>query len=286
MSSTVLANWRYECRNDELEALRWYLTGRLDVNVKLTYPLGNAVAIYELLRHLSTPPEYPDSLTGLVQTKPTLALALLNNPVVAEIVLSNGFREVPFYRLLPKTQAAIIRWISYTPSVYCEDIRALHARDVYQKQIERAQAMAAADSYVPAEIKCSPEVSVISFTIFHSHGLASVQRGFAQWLKANKHRFPKGGRAAAGLRQKDNPCYKLKDVAVARLLSLNKFDPDEANTWTEYNQPCDKDGKHFAWFRNKGENSRGPLFRNRRDWKRSLNRFEKSVANLIALAMA
>jgi hypothetical protein len=114
-----------------------------------------------------------------------------------------------------------------------------------------------------------------------------------EWLRGRDlnprpsgYEYPKGGRAAAGLREKNNPCYKLKDVAAARLLSLKGFDANEANTWTKDYQPCDKYGKPFAWFRNKGKNSLGPLFRNRRDRKRSLTRFEENVANLFALAIA
>ena len=45
--STVRVEWPGKSRRRELEAIRWYLTGRLDVDTKLDLSLGNAVADYE-----------------------------------------------------------------------------------------------------------------------------------------------------------------------------------------------------------------------------------------------
>jgi hypothetical protein len=49
--------WSYASRDDELEAVCWYLTGRLDSQTKLDSQLGAIVNIYEHLRHAVTLPD-------------------------------------------------------------------------------------------------------------------------------------------------------------------------------------------------------------------------------------
>ena len=43
--------WDYASRDFELEAIGWYLTGRLDSQTKLDSRLGAGVNAYEYLRH-------------------------------------------------------------------------------------------------------------------------------------------------------------------------------------------------------------------------------------------
>ena len=51
MSSSI-TKWSYTSRDGELEAIRWYLTGRLDQQTELDLEWGAAVNAYEHLRHV------------------------------------------------------------------------------------------------------------------------------------------------------------------------------------------------------------------------------------------
>ena len=46
-----MTKWSYASPDYELDAIRWYLTGRLDAETKLDSALGTAVNAYEYLRH-------------------------------------------------------------------------------------------------------------------------------------------------------------------------------------------------------------------------------------------
>ena len=56
MSGSII-KWSYASRADELEAIRWYLTGRLDQQTKLDLEWGAAVNAHEHLRHVVSLPE-------------------------------------------------------------------------------------------------------------------------------------------------------------------------------------------------------------------------------------
>jgi hypothetical protein len=130
LKTEVSVKWPYESRERELEAIRWYLTGRLDIDTKLDVSLGNAVAAYEYLRHVAGTPAFPN--WKQLQKDPEAALELYLKPDIARILLANRFPKAPFYRLSKKTQRQIKFWFSDDrgSAVRCQDIRVLHARGV------------------------------------------------------------------------------------------------------------------------------------------------------------
>jgi hypothetical protein len=144
--------------------------------------------------------------------------------------------------------------------------------------LELAKSIASAEDYVPAEIQCGADRSVVCFTILFGCEPEAARKGFEHWLEVNAHRFTKGGRAGAGRRAKENPTYRIKDLAAARLLALHHL---AANNWAKRNQPRDKDGKHFAWFGNKARNSRGTLIQVPREGRLLLVRFEQNVLDIL-----
>ena len=237
------------------------------------------MADYEYLRHVAAAPGSPN--WKQLQKDSEVALELYLRPEIGRILLANGFPKEPFYRLSKKTQRQIKFWFSHdmSPAIRCEDIRVLHRLGVFTQLAEQAEAIAAAGGYVPAEIQCGPDWGVVCFSFFSDCEPEAARRVFDQWLEVNAHRFKKAGRAGAGRRAKDNPLYRIKDLAAARLLALHDFDHTAMNNWTARNQPRDKDGKHFAWFGNKARNSRGPLIQVPREGRLLLARFEKTLHN-------
>jgi len=131
MRPRTTVQWQWRSLDDELRALGPYLTGRLDVDTKLNHSLANAVEVFEYLRHAAADPTFPN-WKERCREDPDLAALLDLCGGIGEIVLSEGFPELPFYRLPPERKAEIRCWVNGfdTSVARWEDFRDLHAQGI------------------------------------------------------------------------------------------------------------------------------------------------------------
>jgi hypothetical protein len=275
MKTLTTVHWHWESIDDEYRANRWYLTGRLDVDTKLDRSLANAVEVFEYLRHAAADPIFLN-WKERCQEDPDLAGLLNLCCGIGEIVLSEGFPKLPFFRLPPENKEEIRCWFGASAARW-EDFRDLHAQGI--NLIEFCDRIEEGED-IHAESEANEKEGVFHFMIPYSAGISAAQREFARLLQANRFRFPKG-RALAGARKKGNPLSRLKDLVCARLLALHDFKYKKVNNWVKYYCPCAKDGTKFPVFGKKRKNSGDPLFKATRDAHRALARFEKNLARFL-----
>ena len=199
MRPRTTVQWQWRSLDDELRALGPYLTGRLDVDTKLNHSLANAVEVFEYLRHAAADPTFPN-WKERCREDPDLAALLDLCGGIGEIVLSEGFPELPFYRLPPERKAEIRCWVNGfdTSVARWEDFRDLHAQGI--NLIDFSDRIEGSDD-IPAASEADEKEEVFHFTVPYSAGISAARREFARCLQANRNRFPKG-RALAGSRKK------------------------------------------------------------------------------------
>jgi hypothetical protein len=267
-SSLILDAWKYLSPDEELESSRWYLCARLNAQIKLDAgSLGNAVYCYERLRHAAT---------FLEAVQPDRDLLLSLNPAVGQIFLTEGFPERPFAMLAPEAQANIrccfeAEW----PAAMIEDAEVLQRRGVFNQFISLS-----AEPGIKAEVPLGPGAAAIVLSVFDDHGIDSVLRDTERLLRERAERFgARRGRELAGERKKENPLYRLKDLASARVFALLECDVRAANKWVRDNQPRDpKNNRRIPWFGQKSSRNKiQPLHRNQRDWEAAINRFSQNL---------
>jgi hypothetical protein len=264
-------NWKYASPGDELEAIRWYLTGRLDARTKIDAILGAAISAYEYLRHAIEHPAFP------------------KNPFSDAYALS-VFCKMPEFPRLPFSKISLADRNDFLFLFNTEQsaffpawILELADSGVLERFAQLALTSRERSARERAEVQIAPGKSVIAFQVNFGVGKAAVKRGFGRWLARHKARFGRESRAKAGARAKDNPCAKLKDLAAARLLALHDFNVEEASRWARAHQPRDSGGRSIPWFRSRyGSDPRSPLFKDLRDWRSSLHRFDRNVEALVA----
>jgi hypothetical protein len=276
-----LLKWDYASREDELEAIRWYLVGRLDVQTKLSSQLGAAVNAYEHLRHAVKFPTFQQSFR--VQLKLVgISIQLWTDPVTGRLLLAPEFPARPFTKLSPGSREAVLR--DFEPKLLAFYPTAIWELD-YWGVLKKLSELAKDDAEETAtgEVEVFSQVSVIPFTVDFLAGVTGAQQSFRRWIKENKHRFAeRDGRSLAGARAKNNPLGQLKDLAAARLLALHNFDPAQASRWAWENQPRDSQGRVIPWFKMRNAKTRktkeaSPVFEDLRDWNQTAKRFEKNL---------
>ncbi|MBV8278497.1 MAG: hypothetical protein JO170_25010 [Verrucomicrobia bacterium] len=269
--AVILDDWRYRSREEELEAARWYLCGRLSLQTRLdSGSFGNAVYSYEWLRHVAVLWKGP---------RADLDLATSLNPAISEIWRSEGFPDRPFPMLSADTQSKIKCWFEAEwPAAMIEDAQALQQRGVFEKFIKLA-----AEPGAKPEVPLGPGAVAIVLTLLDSEGIEAVLKSVERLLKERSgSSSSKRGRQSAGRRKSLNPLYKLKDLAGARVFALLGYDARAANQWAYDNQPRDpKTNRRIPWFDQKGPRTKSqPLHRNRRDWLLVINRFSQKLSSV------
>jgi hypothetical protein len=278
-----IIEWDYVSREDELEAVRWYMVGRLDVRTKLNPQLGASVNAHEHLRHA-------------VKFSTSQRSFRVHLKLVGETIQlwadSTGqlfcnvpeFPKLPFTKLPPDSRKAVL-W-QFEPGLlafYPTAAWKLEHWGVLKKLSELAKDWIDVEGPVIGEVEVFSQVSVIPFTVDFGASVTEAQRSFGRWIKENEYRFAeKEGRSLAGARAKNNPLGELKDLSVARLLALHKFDPVQASRWAWENQPRDSQGRIIPWFKMRNTDVRkskkaSPVFVDLRDWKQTVERFEKNL---------
>jgi hypothetical protein len=109
-----IIKWNYASRDDELEAIRWYLVGRLDPQTKLKSQLGTAVNAFEYLRHAIELPARGEFLQ--VPMKRTGARAWL----FADPETGRWLKTPEFPRLLSQSYLLTpekLSWTALTPNI-------------------------------------------------------------------------------------------------------------------------------------------------------------------------
>jgi hypothetical protein len=277
--SNPVVEWSYRSRDDELEAIRWYLTGHLDAQTKLDLEWGAAVNAYEHLRHVVKLPNRARSLQVPLKLIRTAWYFLAD--AKTELHLPQ-FPELPFGKLSPTSKNSVLRRFNGAeyPAFHPMDITEVHDWGVLEDLAKLYKASKRSEDTVVAEVEVSPQQSVIVCSIDFDAGPARAEHWFKRWIETNKHRFAKAGRSQAGTRAKNSPLIELKDLAVARLLALHSFNSNEASRWARSNQPRDSEGKKIPWFNKRSAKNGGAvsaLFKEHRDWNRAASRFEKNL---------
>ena len=245
MSGSII-KWSYVSRDDELEAIRWYLTGRLDQQTELDLKWGAAVNAYEHLRHVVNLPE----LGRFVQVPLKLIRTgvLLGTDVKTELKTPE-FPELPFTELSTTSKNAVLFYCkAECPTFYPMDITEVADWGVLKDLSKLAKDEKNSEKTVIAEVEVSPQHSAIVCSVDFSAGAKRAKYWIERWIEENKNRFAKSGRPQAGTRAKNNPLVELKDLAVARLLALHSFDPIKASRWARANQPRNSEGRLIPWF--------------------------------------
>jgi hypothetical protein len=271
--------WDYASREAELEAIGWYLTGRLDANSKLDLELGTAVNACEHLRHAIKLPGIGRFLKVPFKRART-AVVLSADFKTGQWLDIPEFPQFPCTKFSPSSREALLNYFNAEqPAFYPADIRELEDWGVLKDLSKLAKSSKHAKQTVTGEIGVFRQTSVIPFTVDFSARLKVVERSFQRWKEENRSRFAKDGRSLAGTRAANNPLVELKDLAVARLLYLHSFDVRQASKWAHDSQPLDASRRIIPWFNKKQDaKERSRLFEDSRDWDRALKRFEKTFA--------
>jgi hypothetical protein len=280
--SSSITKWSYTSRDGELEAIRWYLTGRLDQQTELDLEWGAAVNAYEHLRHVVNLP----ALGRFVQVPLKLIRTgvWLQADVKAELEIPE-FPKLPFSELSSTSKNTVLRCFNAEyPAFYPMDVTEVHDWGVLKDLEKLYKDGKHSEKTVIGEVEVSPQHSVIVFSVDFGSGPNRAKHWFNRWIEENKHRFAGDGRALAGDRAKNSPLVELKDLAVARLLALHSFDHIKASTWARTDRRRDSEGKVIPWFNRRGAKNAGaasPLFRDYRNWNRAAARFEKNLLSYL-----
>lgn len=284
--SNPIVDWSYESRADELEAIRWYLTRRLDQQTKLDPELGIAVNAYEHLRHVVKLPDLGRFIR--VPLKPFRTSSWLwADRGTAQWLKIPEFPKLPFTKLCAASQNTVLGYFNAEyPAFYPMDITEVADWGVLKELSKLAKDAKHSERRVVAEVELSESLhSVIVFSIDFSAGAERAEHWFKRWHQENKHRFAKTGRSQAGTRAKNNPLGELKDLAVARLLALHSFNQTEASRWARTNRPLDAEGRVIRWFNRRNAKKPGGgasrLFNDPRNWDRAARRFEKNLRTFL-----
>jgi hypothetical protein len=171
----------YASREGELEAIRWYLAGRLDVHTKLNSQLGAAVNAYEHLRHSIEFASYQQSFR--VQLKLVgISIQLWVDPVTGRLLSAPEFPELPFTKLSPGSRVAVLR--NFEPKLllfYPTAIWELDYWGILKKLSELAKDSNNAEGTATGEVKVFSQLSVIPFTADFGAGITGAQRSFLRW---------------------------------------------------------------------------------------------------------
>jgi hypothetical protein len=283
-----IIEWDYASREDELEAIRCYLTGRLDLQRKLDLRLGTIVNIYEYLRHaVKFPfPENPDLPNhGKVLQLPMKAIGACEliwpDLETGQWLKVSEFPTLPFTKLCESSRGVVLSFLeAQSPAFHVLDITELADWGLLDEFSELAEVSASSKERVPAEIEFSEGKSVFAIEVNFGAGVKAVDRFYERWKEENRHRFA-NARSLAGVRANAGCLLGLKDLAAARLLALQDYDPIEASQWAQTNQPRDPEKRRIPWVNKRKGKGRSLLFRNLRDWDRAVNRFGHNLHSFL-----
>jgi hypothetical protein len=277
--SEPIIKWSYSSRDDELEAIRWYLVGRLDPQTKLDLRLSIGVNLYEYLRHAVHRPN-PGRFLQVPMKSIGACEVIFADPQTGQWLKIPEFPKLPFPKLSLSSKAIALEFLNAKyPAFNPVDIAELAHWGVLKELSELGKIAKGSEQIVPGEIEVFRQTSVIPFAVNFGAGVKEFERSVQHWIRENRHRFAKDGRSLAGARARDNPCNQLKDLAVARLLSLHGFDIGEASKWARRSQPRDSEGRLVPWFNKRGGRGRwlSGIFKDQRDWMRAVERFQKNL---------
>jgi hypothetical protein len=277
--SDPFPKWGYSSPEEELETIRWYLVGRLDLQTKLDPRLSVGVNAYEYLRHAVHLPNLGRFLQVPMKSIGACE-AIFPDPETGQWLKVPEFPKLPFPKLSLSSKEIVLEFLNAKyPAFNPVDIAELAYWGVLEELLELAKITKGSERIVPAEIEVFRQTSVIPFAVNFGAGVKEAERSVQHWIRENRHRFAKDGRSLAGARARNNPSGELKDLAIARLLYLNDFNIQEASKWARKSRPRDSDGRLIPWFNKRGGRGRwfsGP-FKDQRDWTRALERFKKNL---------
>jgi hypothetical protein len=294
-------SWPYSDLQEEFEAIRQYLTGRLG---KLPYSIeaGRAAVLYEHLRHhhqlfnLKKPGEIlPEETQTAYEAR------------ISEVIHAPGFPEKPFIQLAEEYQQNIILYfLGGQPSVRLEDIRLLKKLGVLDKlQAKAEQAFGerrlekgkliivnrttATRNRIQARIEREPGLEDMIITVDYRQGKKAAQQAWEQIIEKNSARFASVRIKNIARQRKTDPRLFLKRLVVARLLVLCDG-YKAALEWALENQLTTPEGFPIPWYgvkhaAPKGKKSRSKFFfrapyRHKRNWSKAAGKAFQFVEDM------
>jgi hypothetical protein len=275
VSDPITIEWDYASREDELEAIRWYLTGHLDLQTKLDLRLGTAVNIYEYLRHAVKRPnlkflQLPMKAIGAYEL-------IWPDPETGQWLKVPEFPQLPFTKLTADSRETVLRFLDAKfPAFQDVGVQEFVDWGIAKALSKLAKVSKYSKERVIAEVEVCPQISVIPFVVDFSKGPKEAERAAVDWIRQNRHRFT-DGRSLAGRRAGDNPCLGLKDLAVTRLLYFHNSDVKEARKWARKSHPRDPNDHLIPWFNKRGAKPFSDVLKDPRDWMLAVPRFKKNL---------
>jgi hypothetical protein len=288
-------SWSYSDRQEEMEAIRQYLAGRLG---KLPYSAeaGRAAVLYEHLRHhhqlfnLKKPGEIlPNETQTAYEAR------------ISEVIHASGFPEKPFTQLAEEDQQNIILYfLGGQPSVRLEDIRFLKKLGVLDKLQEAAEQalrerrfekgkLMTAQGRIQARIEREPGLEDIVFTVDYREGKDAARRAWEQIIEQDSVKFASARNENIARQRATDPRLFLKRLAAARLLVLCG-DYKAARKWALHNQVLTPAGDPIPWYdvkraTKKGKKSRPKFFfcapyKHKRNWLKAAEAARRLVEDM------